>query len=149
MRTMVRALVGALVVSGCGGEVEPCARLAAVLPGEWVAVDLSACDEPAGRLLAWQGGAEGISPLAAEQVPASSEACAVVRGGPSGAALAEGPWCATLLLEGLPEDAVCVPEDVPGAEVGTALLLVHGPDGWAPALPDGSAGCDWPLVLGG
>lgn len=151
MRNMVRgvALAGLAVVGACGGEIEPCARLAAVLPGEWVALDVGACEEPHARLLAWQGGAEGIAPLAADQVPASEGPCVVVRGGPSAAALAEGPWCVSMLVDGEPEDALCVPEDVPGAEVGTELLLVHGEAGWVAALPDGAAGCEWPLVLGG
>lgn len=57
------------------------------------------------------------------------------------AALGEGPWCLTVLRDGLPEDAVCVPEDVPGADPGTGLLLVRQGDEWIAALPGPSASC--------
>lgn len=137
------ALVGlVMMVGGCSGDEPnpPCARIAALQPGEWAAVDLSGCDEPADRVAVWAGGQSGIDPLGAEVV-AGEEGCAIVWGGPSIAALSEGPWCLTVLRDGSPEDAVCVPEDVPGADPGTGLLLVRQGDEWIAALPGPSASC--------
>lgn len=148
----VAALCAGLVVAGCSGDApEPaCARLAAYQPGTWLAVDVSGCDEPGDRLAVWAGGESGLDPLGAEVVPEAADGagCVIVWGGPSVLALGEGPWCLTLLRDGLPEDAVCVPEDLPGVDPAGELLLVHPEgEGWSAALPGPAASCA--PILGG
>ena len=143
----VMGVLALLVGAGCGAE--PCARLAAVQPGIWVAVDVSGCEGPeAGeRTLFWVGGASGAEILEIQAVEGAGP-CTIVEGGPTLAQRQAGPWCLTLHVDAALEDAVCVPEDVLAVYQAADLPFVQTDDGWVVALPH-LAACDWTEAIGG